>query len=47
MRRHPADVTADRLSDHVTQWNEKFSGAELDDISFIIHALREIAVGDR
>ena len=46
-RRHPADVTADRLEDAATTWRELFEGRELDDIGFVLHALREIADGTR
>lgn len=46
-RRHPAEVTSDRLGDHYSDWNEKFSGAELDMISDIRQALEEIAEGTR
>lgn len=45
-RRHPADVTADRLVDHATDW-DKFDGHERDAIGEVIHALREIAGGER
>jgi hypothetical protein len=44
-RRHPAEVTTDRLTEHVTAWADKFSGQERDDISYIIQAL--IAEGTR
>lgn len=47
VRRHPADVTADRLGDAAQRWNELFDGRELDDIGFIVHALRQIAEGER
>lgn len=47
-RRHPADVTADRLASAVTdQWPDKFDGGERDMIGQIIHALRQIADGTR
>lgn len=45
--RHPAEVTADRLGDAVTRWADKFDGAERDEIGHIIHALRQIAEGER
>lgn len=46
-RSHPAEVTADRLGDHVERWHEKFSPQERDDIAAIRHALFEIAEGER
>jgi hypothetical protein len=45
-RRHPADVTADRLVDRSIEW-DKFDGSERDAIGQVIHALREIAEGER
>lgn len=45
-RRHPADVTADRLVDHSIEWTT-FDGRERDAIGVVIHALREIAEGTR
>jgi hypothetical protein len=45
--RHPAEVTADRLGDHVTKWSEKFTADERDEIGHIIHALNQIAGGER
>lgn len=46
-RTHPADVTADRLVDQVTKWNEKFEGYERDAFGMVIQCLREIAEGER
>lgn len=45
--RHPAEVTADRLGDAVTRWAGKFDAGEKDMIGMIIHALRQIAEGER
>jgi hypothetical protein len=45
--RHPAVVTADRLGDAVTRWADKFDNGEKDMIGMIIHALEQIAEGDR
>lgn len=45
-RRHPADVTADRLIGHSIEWN-KFSATERDAIGVVIQALQEIAEGSR
>lgn len=46
-RRHPAEVTADRLRTASEQWNEKFDGAELDMIGQLAWAFDQIAAGDR
>lgn len=46
-RTHPADVTADRLIDHSAKWADKFTSQELDDLGYVVHALREIADGSR
>ena len=46
VRRHPADVTADRLIDHACAWN-KFEPRERDALGLVIDALREIAEGTR
>lgn len=43
-RRHPADVTADRLGEATQKWT--FTGAELDAIAVVIDALRAIAIND-
>lgn len=29
-RRHPAELTSDRLADASERWNDKFTGEELD-----------------
>lgn len=49
MKRHPADVTADRLVEHACNpaWADKLDGHERDAIGEVIHALREIAEGER
>lgn len=46
-RRHPAEVTADRLTDDVTRWTELFDGDERDAVGIVVNALREIAEGQR
>ena len=46
-KRHPADVTADRLIEHSVKWHEKMSGREKDDLGSVIQVLREIAEGER
>ena len=40
-RRHPADVTADRLGDALDKY--QFDGWERDEISHVIDALRRIS----
>jgi hypothetical protein len=45
--RHPAVVTADRLGDAVTRWAGKFGDGEKDMTGMIIHALEQIAEGER
>jgi hypothetical protein len=42
-RRHPAQVTSDRLGDAVERWWEKFSGEDRDAIGRIRYVLEEIA----
>lgn len=46
-RRHPAEVTSDRLAADAERWNGKFSGEEKDMIGRIRQALEEIAEGRR
>ncbi|WP_195167781.1 hypothetical protein [Mycobacteroides abscessus] len=46
-RRHPAEVTSDRLADAYELWHEKFDGAERDMISRLRIALDQIAEGLR
>jgi hypothetical protein len=43
LRRHPAEVTADRLGDAVTRWADQFTQAEHDYVGLIIHRLEQIA----
>lgn len=42
-RRHPAEVTSDRLGDAVTRWCDQFTGAELDMVGVIRDRLEQIA----
>lgn len=42
-RRHPAEVTSDRLGDAVERWHDKFTGEERDMIGLIRVRLEEIA----
>jgi len=44
-RRHPAQVTADRLGMAVDKWGDRFESRELDMIGVIIHRLDQIAEG--
>jgi hypothetical protein len=46
-RRHPADVTADRLIEHYQQWFDSLTGSERDYIGLVINVLRDIAEGVR
>lgn len=46
-RRHPAEVTADRLGAAYEKWYDKFDGAERDMISQLKHAFDQIAAGER
>lgn len=46
-KRHPAEVTADRLRTASEQWYEKFDGAERDMIGQLAWALDQIAAGER
>ena len=46
-RRHPAEVTSDRLLEAVERWPGKFEGDEKDMIGMIRHALQQIADGER
>ena len=45
LRRHPAEVTADRLGDAVEKWFDKFSGEDRDAVGRIRYVLQEIADG--
>jgi hypothetical protein len=42
-RRHPAEVTSDRLGDAASRWSSHFSGEELDAIALVRQALERIA----
>ena len=45
MRRHPAEVTADRLAEALEKWPDAFDGGDRDMIGQVIHILRTIAEG--
>lgn len=46
-RRHPCEVTADRLGDHLDRYPEAFDGATRDDIGHLRHILQDIAESER
>jgi hypothetical protein len=46
-RRHPCEVTADRLADHYERWFAVFSQSELDAIGIVREALLQIAENQR
>jgi hypothetical protein len=45
-RRHPAEVTSDRLADHSERWHDRLSGEERDAIGLVRNALERIAEDD-
>lgn len=45
-RRHPAEVTSDRLLEHYEKWFDRLSGEERDAISKVRNALQNIAEED-
>lgn len=44
-RRHPAEVTSDRLGDAITEYADQFTPEELDMVGQIRHRLASIAEG--
>lgn len=46
-RRHPAQVTADRLGDHYQVYCDLMTGAERDALSHVKFVLEQIADGKR
>jgi len=46
-RRHPCEVTADRLGDHLAKYPDDFDGATRDDIGHLRHILQSIADRER
>ncbi len=44
-RRHSAEVTVDRLMDHLDRWPEAFAG-RVDDVGRVIYILHGIADAD-
>jgi hypothetical protein len=45
-RRHPAEVTADRLGEHYEKWYDRLSVGERDAIGKVRYALQRIAEED-
>jgi hypothetical protein len=46
-RRHPAEVTSDRLGDALDRWPEHFDGAQRDAVHDLRNVLERIAEGGR
>lgn len=46
-RRHPLEVTADRLGDHMEKHYDQMTGTERDEFSHVRFVLQEIAEGKR
>ena len=46
-RRHPLEVTSDRLFEAVNKYGVLMSGAERDELSHVRFVLEEIAEGNR
>lgn len=46
-RRHPAQVTADRLIDHTAEYSDMLTVREIDAISRTVRALLQVAEGNR
>lgn len=46
-KRHPCEVTADRLGDHLDRYPEAFDGATRDEIAHLRYVLQEIAIAER
>lgn len=46
-RRHPAEVTSDRLGQHSADYYDLMDGEERDALALVRHALQEIADGIR
>lgn len=43
LRRHPAEVTSDRLAEALDRWPDAFDGADRDAIGHLRFLLEEIA----
>jgi hypothetical protein len=46
-KRHPAEVTSDRLGDAASKWNHLMTGGERDALAQVRQVLAEIADGTR
>ena len=46
-RRHPAEVTSDRLGDAAVRWHPLMTGSERDALATVRFVLEEIADGTR
>jgi hypothetical protein len=46
-KRHPCEVTADRIGDHLDKYPEDFDGATRDDVGHLRHILQNIADRER
>jgi hypothetical protein len=46
-RRHPAEVTSDRLADALDKWPDAFSPRDRDAVAHVRQVLEEIAEGVR
>lgn len=44
--RHPAEVTSDRLGDHLTRWHDRMTPGERDEFSRVRDVLERIAEED-
>lgn len=45
-RRHPAQVTSDRLAEAVDRWADRLDGATLDEIAHVRYELERITTED-
>jgi hypothetical protein len=46
-RRHPLEVTVDRLRDHYSAYHQHFTGRERDEISHVAYLLEGLAEKER
>lgn len=46
-KRHPTEVTSDRLGDHYERYYDKLTGSERAAVTAVRFALQEIADGER
>jgi hypothetical protein len=46
-KRHPAEVTYDRLMDALERWPDKFDAEERDYVGIILNRLYEISEGEQ